>query len=136
MKILEDALKTETVCTLMRMTMGVGPDSAIVVSLTNPVVVDLTYDYSPAAPGCHTEPNGDPGEPGAPAEMELVSLVPRDDLLLFSDDKKVSVMLHAGADMLDLLDGADRTTVEEAVLRNIADRAYEHLIDRAMEGKA
>ena len=34
-------------------------------------LVDITFDYTPGDPGCHTMSNGDPGEPGDPAYLTI-----------------------------------------------------------------
>lgn len=42
--------------------------------------LDIAFDYSPGYPGVNTLPNGDPGYPDEPDELEIsdVSITPKD----------------------------------------------------------
>ena len=40
--------------------------------------VVVGYDFSPGRPGRHTMPNGDPGYPDDPAELDIYSVVDAD----------------------------------------------------------
>ena len=52
--------------------------------------VDVTYSYSPRIPGRMYLGNGDPGYPEEPAEVEILSVTPRDKDIggnLLADDR-------------------------------------------------
>lgn len=36
--------------------------------------IEVKFDYTPADPGVHTLPNGDPGYPPNPEEVEIISI--------------------------------------------------------------
>jgi len=36
--------------------------------------IEVKFDYTPADPGVHTLPNGDPGYPPSPEEVEIISI--------------------------------------------------------------
>ncbi len=37
--------------------------------------LEISFDYSPGSPGVHTLPNGDPGYPDEPDELEITEII-------------------------------------------------------------
>lgn len=89
--------------------------------------LDVECSYLPPDPGCHTLPNGDPGYPGAPAEIEIERIACRAPLLWQGDG--IALAVSAGTDLLPLLSGRDIESLQDQV----AERAKQARRDDAAE---
>ncbi len=69
--------------------------------------VEVSYDYWPPDKGVHTYPNGDPGYPPSPAEIEITKVE------------------YNGQDVTDLFDDDDFCKMEEKIGESTNPIAYE-----------
>ena len=108
---------------LLLMPDDAAPSAAARVELAAPLVVTVDYHYAPGTPDTLYRPNGDPGDPGNPEELELHAVVSRTVITLSGDG--VTVHLAPGIDLLPFLSAQEAEDLELDLLRDITHPDYD-----------
>jgi hypothetical protein len=117
--------------TIPSLELALGPYEALSVRGNAPVSVQVQYCYEPAEPDVHTLPNGDPGEPGCPAEFDFKRILTVESLVLASDDGDFRLLVKAGADLYKVMAISELDDIENAVMASRKFEADQARIDNA-----
>lgn len=110
------------------------PQPCANVELAAPLLVVVDFHYAPGFPACPTLPNGDPGYPAEPDELDIIAVRGLEHAVLREDDIVVSI--KRGTDLLPLLSAAALEDLELDVQRAIGEAGQDARLEAAESRRA
>lgn len=105
------------------------PDCGASLTLAEPVPVQVNFHYAPGSPGRHTLPNGDPGYPPEPDELDIHNALCARQVTFHAPG--ITITIASGSDLWPLLPATLTEDLALDVLRAIEADKEDAAIDRA-----